>query len=330
MIKYKRLNSEERVQIETYLNLGKSRAEISRLLNRPKSTINREIQRNTGSVYRWSIAQANSSAGYRIKHTGSKIGHNKLLYRYIRFCLHYRMSPEQISHKLRTKYSMREDLQISHESIYTYIYLWSKGELRKELKSYLRFRKYQRGKSSSSGKTRVLIPDRVSITERPKESEDRLIAGHWESDLIIGKDGKSAIGTIVERTTRALIIVPLTGRDAATVCQAFSDELKRLPIEMRKTMTHDNGLEMVSHKLFTEQTNIKVYFADPYSPWQRGTNENTNMLIRDFFPKGTDFNEVSTAELKRVQFILNSRIRKCLGWKSPNEVFEDYILKKSV
>jgi IS30 family transposase len=221
------------------------------------------------------------------------------------------------------------ELQISHESIYTYIYLWSKGELRKELKNHLRFRKYERTKREKSKKTKTLIPDRISIADRPFLPDDRTVAGHWESDLIIGKDGKSAIGTIVERATRALLIVKLASRDAPTVCQAFADELKTLPRQMCKTMTHDNGLEMASHKLFTEQTKIQVYFADPYSPWQRGTNENTNMLIRDFFPKGTDFNEVSLEALKRVQFILNSRIRKCLDWKSPNEVFEDIILKNS-
>ena len=329
MRKYQHLNQEERIQISTYLNLQKSKAEIARLLNRPKSTISREIKRNSGSSYRWLIAQTLSSLSQSFKHKGCKIGKSPILYRYIRLCLYYRMSPEQISNKLRTQYSDRMDLQISHESIYTYIYLWSKGELRKELKSYLRFRKYQRGKSASAGKTKVLIPDRVSISERPEESNDRVIAGHWESDLIIGKEGKSAIGTIVERTTRALVIVKLSGRDAPTVCQAFADELINLPQQMRKSMTHDNGLEMASHKLFTEQTSIKVYFADPYSPWQRGTNENTNMLIRDFFPKGTDFNEVTKEQLKRVQHILNSRIRKSLGWKSPNEVFENYILKNS-
>ena len=329
MEKYKHLDLEERIQISVNLNLGRSRAEIARLLKRPKSTINREIKRNSCSSYRWTVAQELSSATQRCKHQGSKISKCGLLYRYIRFCLYYRMSPEQISRKLSTKYSTRLELQISHESIYTFIYLWCKGELRKELKTHLRFRKYERGKSKSTGKTKVLIPDRVSISERPFEPNDRTIAGNWESDLIIGKEGKSAIGTIVERTTRALIIVKLTGRDAPTVCQAFAEDLKTLPAQMRKTMTHDNGLEMASHKLFTEQTNIKVYFADPYSPWQRGTNENTNMLIRDFFPKGTDFNDVSKEQLKRVQYILNSRIRKCLDWKSPNEVFENYILKNS-
>jgi len=324
---YKQLRFEERVQIESYLKLGKRPADIGRLLDRPRSTIIREIKRNSSSSYRANMAQVLVDSTNKHKHTESKIGKNKLLYRYIRFCLHFRMSPEQISNKLRTEHSERMELQISHESIYTYIYIWCKGELRKELKDHLRRRKYQRGSSKTGGNTKVLIPDRVSIAERPATANDRTIAGHWESDLIIGKEGKSAIGTIVERTTRAVLIVKLPSRDSPTVCQAFADELKSLPKQMRKTMTHDNGLEMASHKLFTEETQIKVYFADPYSPWQRGTNENTNMLIRDFFPKGTDFNLVTKEQLKRVQNILNSRIRKTLNWKSPKDVFEEQILK---
>jgi IS30 family transposase len=327
MRKYKQITFEERVQIESYLNLDKCPAEIGRLIDRPKCTISREIKRNSSETYQANIAQLLVNATNKHKHTESKIGKSKLLYRYIRFCLHFRMSPEQISNKLRTEHADRMELQISHESIYTYIYVWCKGELRKELKDHLRRHKYQRGSSRTGGKTKVLIPDRVSISERPETANDRTIAGHWESDLIIGKEGKSAIGTIVERTTRAVIIVPLSSRDAPTVCQAFADELKSLPEQMRKTMTHDNGLEMASHNLFTKETQIKVYFADPYSPWQRGTNENTNMLIRDFFPKGTDFNLVTKEQLKRVQNILNCRIRKTLNWKSPKDVFEEHILK---
>jgi len=327
MRKFKQLTKENRIQIESYLKIGKRSSEIAELLGRPKCTISREIKRNSCSTYKAENAQILVNATNKLKHTGSKIQKSKTLYRYIRFCLYFRMSPEQISNKLRTQYSHRLDLQVSHESIYTYIYTWCKNELRKELKEHLRRQKSQRGYPKNRGNTRVLIPDRISIADRPEEVNDRTIPGHWESDLIIGKDGKSCIGTIVERTTRAVIIVKLDARDATTVCQAFAQELKTLPQQMRKTMTHDNGLEMAQHKLFTAETQIKVFFADPYSSWQRGTNENTNMLIRDFFPKGTDFNLVTKEQLKRVQNILNCRIRKTLNWKAPKDVFEQYILK---
>jgi len=172
-----------------------------------------------------------------------------------------------------------------------------------------------------------LIPDRIGIEERPEEVKDRIIPGHWESDLIVGAENKSAIGTIVERTTRYVIIVKLKDKSAREVKNAFAEELKSLPDFMRKTLTHDNGLEMANHKLFTKETQMKVYFANPHSPWERGTNENTNMLIRDFYPKGTDFSKIPSGKLKHVQELLNNRPRKTLNWSTPNEVFSEMILK---
>ena len=173
--------------------------------------------------------------------------------------------------------------------------------------SYLRQEKSVRKRPTPRIDKRSIIPGRVGIEHRPEEVEDRIVPGHWESDLIIGKEQKSAIGTIVERTTRFAILVKLQNRTANEVRKAFANELKELPEYMRKTLTHDNGVEMSQHKLFTKETQIKVYFANPHSPWERGTNENTNMLIRDFFPKGTDFNQVSSGKLKNVQ--QNLRIR---------------------
>jgi IS30 family transposase len=161
----------------------------------------------------------------------------------------------------------------------------------------------------------------LSIEERPKEVEDRTVPGHWEGDLIIGKGQKSALGTIVERTTRFTILVPLKGRDAETVRKAFTREIKRLPKQVRQSMTYDQGNEMAEHRLFTKDTEMKVYFAHPHSPWERGTNENTNMLVRDFFPKGTDFNTLSRYKIKKVQQLLNTRPRKVIKWKFPGDVF---------
>ena len=167
----------------------------------------------------------------------------------------------------------------------------------------------------------------ISIHERPKEVEDRIIPGHWEGDLIVGKDHKTAMGTIVERTTRTVILVPLKKRDAESVRKAFAKELKSLPKQMTLSMTYDQGKEMSEHKLFTEETNMQVYFCDPHSPWQRGTNENTNMLIRDFFPKQSDFSKFRRKEIKHVQKLLNERPRKTLDWLTPKERFRELLLR---
>jgi IS30 family transposase len=168
----------------------------------------------------------------------------------------------------------------------------------------------------------------ISIEERPASVESRSVAGHWEGDLIMGKNHKTALGSIVERKTRTVILVKLKKKDATTVRKSFERELKTLPKQMKKTMTYDQGREMSEHKLFTANTKMKVYFCHPASPWERGTNENTNMLIRDYFPKGTDFDTISRKEIKRVQNELNERIRKSLNWESPKDVFEREILKK--
>jgi IS30 family transposase len=168
----------------------------------------------------------------------------------------------------------------------------------------------------------------ISIEERSAEVESRSIAGHWEGDLIMGKDHKSAMGSIVECKTRSDLLVKLKNKDAASVRNAFENEVKTLPEQMKLSLTYSQGKEMTEHKLFTKNTNIKVYFCHPASPWERGANENTNMLIRDYFPKGTDFNLVSKKEMKLVQNELNERIRKTLNWESPKAVFEKEILEQ--
>jgi IS30 family transposase len=161
----------------------------------------------------------------------------------------------------------------------------------------------------------------TSIEERPAEVADRTVPGHWEGDLIIGKNRGSALGTLVERTSRTTILVPLNNRQAITVRKSFAREIKHLPRQMKLTLTYDQGREMAEHKLFSKQTKVKVYFAHPGSPWERGTNENTNGLIRQFFPKGTDFNRVTRREIKKVQHLLNGRPRKVLNWQTPYEIF---------
>ncbi len=331
MIKYQRLNYSERVRIETYLSLGKSKSDIARLIKRDKSSISREVNKwvkNDVDKYNAEIAHWYALDERQYRNLVRKLDKYPELLKFVRSKLKLHWSPEQIAHYLKKNFPNDPTMNVSHESIYSYIYLLPKGELRKELISYLRQEKKKRHSRVGKGSNRGKIPDRICIEERPSEVEDRVIAGHWESDLIIGKDHKSAIGTIVERTTRTVIIVKLKSSKATEVRKAFAREVKKIPQQMRLTMTHDNGLEMAQHRLFTKQTKMKVYFAHPYSSWERGTNENTNGLIRDFFPKGTDFNLVSRYKLKKVQHMLNERPRKILDWDCPKDVFKKMILDK--
>jgi IS30 family transposase len=217
-------------------------------------------------------------------------------------------------------------MNASHETIYTYLYLLPKGELRKELIDHLRQEKKMRKSRKGVTEKRGAIPNMISIHERPEEVKDRIVPGHWEGDLIMGKDHKSAIGTMVERTSRTVILVPLKSKDAVSVRKAFAKEMKTLPQQMRLSMTYDRGKEMAQHELFTKGTGMQVYFCDPHAPWQRGTNENTNMLIRDFWKKGTDFSEFTRQQIKKVQHLLNERPRKTLNWDTPKEKFNQLIV----
>lgn len=321
MANYQRLTLYERVQIEKYLTKGLSKAEIARKLKRNRSTVTNEINRwgpprhyNSGLADWYALEE-------RTKPKAKKFERHPVLQQLVIKLLKKRWSPEQITLWLGKHFPKSYQMNASHESIYTFIYILCRGELRKELISYLRQSKGRRYQKRANAR-RSRIPDRVCIDQRDPAVEDRAVPGHWESDLIIGVGHKSAIGTIVERTTRFLIIVPLKGRTATEVRKAFARELRKLPQHVRLSMTHDNGLEMAQHKLFSAKTNMVVYFAHPYSSWERGTNENTNGLIRDFFPKDTDFNAVSRYKLKKVQDLLNQRPRKVLGGETPQEAMQ--------
>jgi len=204
------------------------------------------------------------------------------------------LSPRQIAEELEKDYPLDMTMRISPEAIYTYVYVLPRGSLKKELTACLRQNHKRRHKQSRSVKMERRIEDMLSIEERPKEVEDRIITGHCEGDLIIRKNNRLALGTLVERATRTTILVPVKSRGAEIVAKAFAKEVKKLPRQMKLTMTYDQVREMARHKLFTKISGIKVYFAHPRSPWERGTNENTNGLIRQFFPKGTDFNKISS------------------------------------
>jgi IS30 family transposase len=226
---------------------------------------------------------------------------------------------------MEMEYPLDMNMRIAPETIYSYLFVLPRGSLKKELLSCLRQNRKYRYKQSRSAESNRRILDMLSIEERPKEVESRIIPGHWEGDLIMGKSNRSALGTLVERTTRTTILVPIKSKNAEHVAMQFAKEAKKLPQQMKISLTYDQGREMAAHKLFTKITGMKVYFAHPRSPWERGTNENTNGLIRQFFPKGTDFNMVSRREIKKVQDLLNGRPRHVLNYQTPYEVFGELI-----
>jgi IS30 family transposase len=234
-------------------------------------------------------------------------------------------SPEQIAKRLILLYPRDMNMHISHETIYSYLYVLPRGELKREITACLRRHHNHRHHQRKDRQKSCPIQDYLSIEERPAEVADRTIPGHWEGDLIVGKLCTSAIGTLVERTTRMAFLVKLENRYARHVRKAFAEEFKHLPKGLKKTLTYDQGQEMAEHKLFTQETNISVYFAHPHAPWERGTNENTNALLRQYFPKGTDFTKISKERLKMVQDELNDRPRKTLGFYTPHEKFAELL-----
>ena len=327
--KYGRLGFDERIKIEKLLSHKKSYTDIAIVLNRNKSSIQREVIKQGRDKYKAIEAERLAVGSVSNRRSGkNKIKQHPALEKYVLDKLGLRWSPWQIHISLQKSFPENKAMQISHESIYLYIYLHSKKELKNLLISELRQKRKYRGNVRRGTDKRTTIKDPVRIDERPEEVKGRLIPGHWEGDLIMGKDRASAIGTLVERTTRTIIIVPLKARDAATVRKAFEKEFKTIPKQMKKTLTYDNGSEMAQHKLFTKNSKIQVYFTHPYSPWERPTNENSNGLVRDYFPAGTDFNLVSKERVKEVQNQLNERPRHVLDYRTPKEVFEEMILKQ--
>jgi IS30 family transposase len=228
-------------------------------------------------------------------------------------------SPEQISGWLKTQYPNDESLRVSHETIYRSLFIQARGVLKKELMGHLRTkRRMRRSRHHAivSGQSRGRIVDAVSIRERPPEAEDRAIPGHWEGDLLAGAKN-SYIATLVERHSRFAMLIKVPSKETEAVVAALSRHVRKLPATLRRSLTWDRGLEMAKHKDFTVATDVKVYFCDPQSPWQRGTNENTNLLLRQYFPRGTDLSPISQAQLDQVSLRLNQRPRKTLGFQTP-------------
>ena len=331
MKQYTRLSLSEREEISRGLAVGHSLQHIATSLARPPSTVSREISRlrYNRTSYRATFSQEVATRR-RVRRTDHKLLQNKQLQLYVVEHLRLHWSPQQIAASLKLSYPTDMDMRVSHESIYTYVYCLARGSLKKELVGYLRQKRVHRGPRSRVSEIRkaTRITDLTAIRERPKEVEDRIIPGHWEGDLIVGANHATALGTLVERTTRTVILVPLKAKNAESVAAAFAHELATLPEQMKLTLTYDRGSEMARHKLFTEKTNMKVYFADPHSPWQRGTNENTNGLIRQYFPKGCSFRNVTVEEIKFVQDELNNRPRQSLGYQSPFQKFNELLEAK--
>ena len=323
MVQYKRITITEREVISRLIASGSSIRSIARSLDRSASTISREINRNVVDrrYYRAVFAQGSWNRKRRKLRKNRKLATNPMLRSIVLSYLRLKWSPEQISKRLILLYPKDQTMHVSHETIYSYIYVLPRGELKREIASCLRMKHKGRHRKRKTRRDTAPLKDYLSIEERPKEVADRTIPGHWEGDLIIGANARSAIGTLVERTTRMTFIVKLNGQDAITVRKAFAEEFRHLPRGLKKTLTYDQGSEMVQHKLFNKETDITVYFAHPRSPWERGTNENTNGLIRQYFPKGTDFSKISKSRLKKVQDELNDRPRKVLGFYTPHEIF---------
>ncbi len=324
--KYKRLTLKERVVIETLLQENKTKSYIAKKLNRSRSTITREIKK-WGENYSATLANWNAKDDYLNKRNKDKINTYDRLKIFVYRGLLNGWSPEQISGRIKLKYPNDAIMSISYEAIYTHIYAHRQARLNRKLIALLPYKKTQRRRANAKSKRGTKIKDQTSIDDRPKHIETREEIGHWEGDLIVGKGQKSAIGTLVERKARYTFIIKLKSRKSSIVRKGFAKELNQINTLFTKSLTYDNGMEMAEHKQFTNHTNMPVYFAHPYSSWERGTNENTNGLIRRFFPKGTDFKKITEKQLKVVQNKLNNRPRKVLGYKTPNEVFQSELLK---
>ena len=327
-IRSKHLSSEDRGVILAEHNRGSSQRLIGQLLHRPASTICRELARGRqedGCYCPQAARQAYDARRARCRRK-RKLVEGSDLYRFVHGKLvHLHWSPEQIAQRLRLMKPDDPSAHVSHETIYAAIYAQPRGGLKAAMIEALRQAKPKRGRKRRTAAGSAMVPESLRIINRPEEIEARLVPGHWEGDLIKGAFNRSSVGTLVERKTRFVILCKMDGNGAEAALDSFTRQMKRLPAALRKSMTYDRGSEMACHPELARRLKIDIWFCDPHAPWQRGSNENTNGLLRQFMPKGTDLNDASQTWLNDVANLMNNRPRKTLGWRTPAEVMADEI-----
>ena len=322
----RRLSLAEREEMACLRAAGRGVRGIARQLGRDPSTISRELRRLSpgwrSRPYRASVAQADADAKAK-RPKPAKLATNLVLRREVQARLERNHSPEQIARRLREDFGDDAEMRVSPETIYQSIYVQGRGGLRRELAKHLRTGRVLRKPRRREGERRGRLPGMVNISERPAEVEDRAVPGHWEGDLLIGAVGESAIGTLVERMTGFTMLLHLPqDHGALAVQEAITAKMSQLPEILRQTLTWDQGSEMANHIQIAAATELDIYFCDPHSPWQRGSNENTNGLLRQYFPKGTDLSRHGAGYLDYVAAELNNRPRKRLDWKTPAEALD--------
>jgi IS30 family transposase len=319
-----RLSLTDREEIRAGLERGETYKAIAAALGRATSTISREVTHNGGRTgYRAIWAHRRASRCAR-RPKPFKLDHSAL-FAQVREWLTLCWSPQEISKRLRLEYPDDPMMRVSHEAIYHSLYVQGRGELRRELTRCLRTGRAER-RPQGHDENRGKIPDMVMISERPAEVADRAVPGHWEGDLIMGRANRSAVGTLVERSTRYVLLLHLPkGKNATDVRNAMTEAIATLPTKLARSVTWDQGKEMAKHRDFTIATGVPVYFCDPHSPWQRGSNENTNGLLRQFLPKGADLSVFSRADLDEIERKMNGRPRKTLDWLNPGEKLKELI-----
>jgi IS30 family transposase len=322
-----RLSADERAEIRVGLEAGRSLRGIARQLGRAPSTISREVEAHGGRAGYRPMSAHRAAFGRARRPKQTKLAGNDELRAAVIGDLERLWSPEQIARRLRQAFPDQPEMWVSHETIYKSLYVQGRGELRRELARCLRTGRAQRrpqGRTENRGR----IPDMVMISERPAEVADRAVPGHWEGDLIIGSYNRSAIGTLVERATRFVILLHLgNDKSAEHVADQMAVVIGSLPDLLRRSITWDQGVEMAEHARFSVETGVPVYFCDPHSPWQRGSNENTNGLLRQYFPKSTDLSIHGPDVLQAAADSLNGRPRKTLDWKTPTEALNELLLR---
>jgi IS30 family transposase len=327
----KHLSLENREEISRGLAVGESFTSIARRLKRSPSTVTREVERNGGpGNYRAAAADRATCARAR-RPKASKLDQQPALRAFVENGLEVNWSPEQICGRLREEFPDDDTMRLVHETIYQALFVQGRTGLNKELVAHLRSKRKRRRPHAVTARNRERgssIVDKVMISERPADVEDRAVPGHWEGDLIIGRQGQSQTGTLVERTTGLTMLLALPdNRQAATVATVMQQQIMTLPKQARRSVTWDQGIEMAAHARFTIATDIPIYFCDPHAPWQRGTNENTNGLLRHYLPRDSDLSVHSQADLDDIAAELNTRPRKRLGYLTPLEAFNKLALQ---